>query len=239
MSLCPICWTRQYLSCIQCLHSHCLSRSKFKIPLPLLSHGFNEITLLRHRGIQSSTNIDTKQTRGQNDLRWYNQRWLGNRDLPQNAHILYQCHMGFNQPRPLRRQEAVLSPFILLGIKWFWSHYGQSFRPIVTKIHIWPIFHKTLIFRTCRHKNGIFQAHKSGENELCSRPVSVSAIHSRKNTKRTRTRRDSDDDTALRQSNVQKTDKVGLVSLFNKLILWKSALSFNRPIFYSLQKFRM
>ncbi len=71
-------------------------------------------------------------------------------------------------PRPhlLRRQEAVLSPFILMEKMNVITDYDRFFCPIVTKIDIGPIFHKTHIFWTFWHKNVIFQTHKSGENLL-------------------------------------------------------------------------
>ncbi len=72
---------------------------------------------------------------------------------------------GFSpRPRPFRRQEAVLSPFILKGEMNMITDYDQFCHPIVTKIHIGPIFHETHIFWTFWHKNDIFQTHKSEEN---------------------------------------------------------------------------
>ncbi len=60
------------------------------------------------------------------------------------------------QPRNLRRLEALLSPFILKGGMNVITDYDEFFCPIVTKIHIAPIFHKTHILQTFWHKNGIF-----------------------------------------------------------------------------------
>ncbi len=82
--------------------------------------------------------------------------------------------------RPFRRQDAVLSPFILMGEINVITDCDQFFCPIVTKMHTRPVFHKVHFFKTFWHKNGIFHTHKSGENWLCSRPVSVSATHSHK-----------------------------------------------------------
>ncbi len=47
------------------------------------------------------------------------------------------------QLRPFRRLEAVLSPFILMGKVNVITDYDEVFRPIIPKIHIEPIFHKT------------------------------------------------------------------------------------------------
>ncbi len=55
------------------------------------------------------------------------------------------------RPRPFRRPEAVLSPFILMGEMNVITDYDQFFCPIVTKIHIGPIFHETHIFWTFWH----------------------------------------------------------------------------------------
>ncbi len=44
--------------------------------------------------------------------------------------------------RPVRRQEAVLSSFILMGEMNVITDYDRFFRPIVTKIHVGPIFHR-------------------------------------------------------------------------------------------------
>ncbi len=49
---------------------------------------------------------------------------------------------------PLRRLEAVLSPFIRTGEMIVITYYDTSFHAIVTQIHIGLIFHKTRILRT-------------------------------------------------------------------------------------------
>ncbi len=61
------------------------------------------------------------------------------------------------RPRPFRRQEAVLSPFFLMGEMNMITDYDQFFHPIITDIHIGPVFHKTHILWTFWHKNGIFR----------------------------------------------------------------------------------
>ncbi len=53
---------------------------------------------------------------------------------------------GFSPwPRPFRRQEAVLSPFSLMGEMNMITDYDQFFLPIITKIHTGPIFHTYLL----------------------------------------------------------------------------------------------
>ncbi len=51
-------------------------------------------------------------------------------------------------PRPFRRQEAVLSPFILMGEMNVITDYAQYFETLMNKIHNGPIFHKTHVFQT-------------------------------------------------------------------------------------------
>ncbi len=60
------------------------------------------------------------------------------------------------------------------------ADYDQFFRLIVTKTHIELVFRKTHIFQTFKNKNFIFQTRYSGENYLCSRPVSVLATYTYK-----------------------------------------------------------
>ncbi len=56
-----------------------------------------------------------------------------------------------SRPCHLRRQEAVLSPFILVEEMIMITDYDQFFCPVVTQIRTGPIFHKTHIFRTFWH----------------------------------------------------------------------------------------
>ncbi len=62
--------------------------------------------------------------------------------LSPTIHFLYQCHMVFHHGPAFRRQEAVLSPFILMGEMNVITDYDQFFRPVGTKIHVGPIFHR-------------------------------------------------------------------------------------------------
>ncbi len=58
------------------------------------------------------------------------------------------------QPRPFRRLEAVLSLFILMGEMNMITDYDQFFRPIITKIHIGPVFSQdTYLMVFFRHTN--------------------------------------------------------------------------------------
>ncbi len=87
--------------------------------------------------------------------------------------------MGFHHgPAPLGdyKQSRV---HLFLWEKCTWSQIMNNFfSPHRHQDTYWTHFSQTHIFWTFWHKNGIFQTDKSGENYICSRPVSVSATHS-------------------------------------------------------------
>ncbi len=74
-------------------------------------------------------------------------------DFSLAIHFLYQCHMGFATAPPFQRLQAVLSPLVLMVEMNMITEYDQFFCPIVTKIHIRPIFQETHILQTFRHTN--------------------------------------------------------------------------------------
>ncbi len=76
------------------------------------------------------------------------------RDISLTIYFLCQCHMVW--PRPFRRLEVVLSPFILMEEMNMITDYDQFLSPSSPNyVYIGPIFHKTHIFWTFGHKNVI------------------------------------------------------------------------------------
>ncbi len=65
-------------------------------------------------------------------------------DLLLIVHFLYQC--------PFRRLEAVFCPFICTGEMNVTTDYEQFFIPIITKIHIGHIVHKTYLLNILTQK---------------------------------------------------------------------------------------
>ncbi len=72
--------------------------------------------------------------------------------------LFISCVSGFHHgSAPLGDRKQSWVHFIFMGEMNEITDYDQFFHPIVTKIHTGPIFHKTHIFWTFRHKNVIFQ----------------------------------------------------------------------------------
>ncbi len=106
-------------------------------------------------------------------------RWLRNRDGPLNLHFLCQCQVVCrHSPAPLgdRKQSWVHS---FLQEKWAWSQIvTNSFAPSSQRYILGSFFTRHISSEHSDMKTTFFR-HKSGENWLCSRPVSVSATRSR------------------------------------------------------------
>ncbi len=83
-----------------------------------------------------------------------------------------------HSPTPLGdRKQSWVSSF--LRQKWTWSQIMiNSFTPLLPRYILDPFFSRHISSEHSDTKMSFFR-HKSGENQLCSRPVSVSATHSR------------------------------------------------------------